>query len=116
MSSQILIQYNTYLIIHEVSGNTCRYLLSTYHYKMNNSITNTVRFRSAHPDCRSGTNEVYRTTSRTLPISVGQETDQTQLMIKRVLLLRKLSEVSSAFTAGVQYFGTRASICRGRLS
>ena len=41
---------------------------------------------------------MYRNTSRTLPLSVGTDRDQTQLMIKRVILLRKLSEVTTTIT------------------
>ena len=58
-----------------------------------------VSCRSDHPDCRGGTvtGEIYRTTSRTLPIFVTSGGgDQTQLIIKRVLLLRKLSKVMNS--------------------
>ena len=71
-----------------------------YSYKNNKTW---IIARSDHPDCQTAACEVYRTTSRTLPIYVkGNEQDQnnqTQLMIKRVILLRKLSEVR-ALNAG----------------
>ena len=76
-----------------------RVILNSTHLRLDTdsypfSCQATFCLRSEHPDCKSRTSEVYRTTSRTIPLSVeSTDRDQTQLMIKRVILLRKLSEV-----------------------